>query len=70
MREGFSLTPDIAMVFFKYCIRYKIPNNEQCKVNILRRLVAKKKAKYLRNPQEFIQGKKVLHIKKDKNNEK
>lgn len=64
MSEGFVASPWIAMVFFRYCMRYKI-ESEKDRIVVFRRLVAKKKAEYKRDPRAFIEGKKVLIIKKE-----
>ncbi len=65
MAEAFSFTPWMGMVFFKYCLRYNI-TDEKDKVMILRRLVAKKKAKYLPRIGASLQGKKIIIIRNNK----
>ena len=62
MSEGFVMLPHTAEIFFRYCIRYKI-NDEKEKISVMRRLVRKKQAEYLRDPEEYLKGKKVLRIR-------
>ena len=61
--EGFKVTSNIAAVFFRYCLKYNI-KDEKRRIEVFRRLVAKKKAKYIPRPQEYLKDKKVLVIKK------
>lgn len=63
MSEGFVLTPWTAGVFFRYCMRYNI-SDQKDKLAVMRRLVGKKKAKYVRDPKAFMTGKNVLKIDK------
>lgn len=59
--EGFLTDVDTAMLFFRICSRYKITNRED-RVALLRELTRRKKAKYLRDVQPILEGKKVLKI--------
>lgn len=59
------MTPHMAEVFFRYVRRYKVPCVEAPRLAVVRRLVAKKKATYLRDPSEFVRGKKALVIRPD-----
>lgn len=65
MSEGFLTSLDTTMLFFRVCRRYGI-NDVKGRTDLLRQLVARKKAKYLRDAQEFIQGKNVMVIKQEK----
>lgn len=60
--EGFMTDAKTMELFFRYCIRYKV-NGEKDRLALLRRLVAKKKAKYLPNPLEYVKGKNVLDLR-------
>lgn len=62
--EGFLMTSKMAMVFFRYIRRYNVPQDEKARLEIVRRLVAKKKAEYIRDPKAFIEGKKALIIRR------
>lgn len=64
MSEGFLLDLTMAMVFYRYCNKYKIENKSE-RLLVMRRLMAKKQAKYLRDVKTFIKDKKVLLIKKE-----
>lgn len=59
--EGFEFDNHNLMVFFRYCRRYDIDDRER-RIELLRRMVARKQAQYLPNPQDVIRGK-VLIIK-------
>lgn len=59
--EGFLTDVDTAMLFFRICSRYKITSRED-RVALLRELTRRKKAKYLRDVQPILEGKKVLKI--------
>lgn len=68
MNEGFLMDVYTAEMFFRFCRRYKIDDPKD-RICLVRRLVSKKKAKYLRDVEQTIKGKKVLHIKpEDKKN--
>lgn len=63
MSEGFMLDNDNAMLFFRTCNMFKI-NSHEGRIALLRKITARKKAVYLRDAEEFIQGKSVLKIKR------
>ena len=60
--EGFVMSARLAEVFFRWCARYKVEGRAE-RVEGMRRLVAKRKVKYIRDATAFMKGKKVLHIK-------
>lgn len=62
-QEGFILTPDMAYLFFRFCKRYRIEGYKERTV-VVRELVARKKAKYLRDVKPFLKGKRILRINK------
>lgn len=65
MGEGFMMDLGTLMVFYRYCRRFKVSDDDRAgKIAIMRRLTAKKKAKYIRDPQEFIKGKNALIIRR------
>lgn len=66
MREGFFIGPgsNTLELFFRVCRRYKI-DDEAGRTALLRELVRRNKAAYIRDAGEFMKGKKVWHIKKD-----
>lgn len=66
MQEGFLLTSTMAGVFFRYCRRYKIEHYED-RVALVRRLVARGDAQYLRDAEQFMEGKNVLKVRKRSN---
>lgn len=57
--EGFLGNARTMELFFRYCMRYKITSQKD-KIEVLRRMTAKKKMKYIRDPKEFIKGKRVI----------
>lgn len=61
MAEGFLTNVDTVMLFFRVCRRYKIVL-EKDRVRLLRELTRRKKAKYVRDVEEVVRGKKVLKI--------
>jgi len=61
MIEGAQMSVWIGAVFYRYCMRYHVTAAAD-RTAVLRRLVAKKKAVYLRDPMTTIQGKRVLRI--------
>lgn len=63
MSEGFMLDNRNAMLFFRICALYKVVDSKK-RLEILRKITARKKAVYLRDAEEFIQGKNVLKIKR------
>jgi len=62
MSEGFMMTTDTGLLFFRVCSIYKINKLEQ-RIALLRKIVARNRAKYIRDPKEFVQDKKVLIVK-------
>ena len=64
--EGFVATPWVMMIFFRYCLRYKV-NEPTAKIKVLRRLVSKKKAKYIAHPKEYLQNKKIIDLRRENN---
>lgn len=50
-----------AMLYFRIRRRYKIDDIERCTL-LIRQLVARKKVRYIRNAEEFLEGKNVLRI--------
>jgi hypothetical protein len=72
--EGFFLSANQALVFFRWCIRYKVIERE-AKIDGLRRLVAKHKAKYLRDAEDYmakaiLDGKKILKVEGGKDDKR
>jgi hypothetical protein len=67
MREGFLGTAKDMMLFFWLCKRYHI-DGEKERIELLRKLTAKKRLKYLRDGEAFLREKRVIHIahKKEK----
>lgn len=63
MSEGFILLAEDAEEFFKLCHTYNITDHDK-RLQVLRLFVKNKKAKYVRDPEELIKGKKVLRVKK------
>lgn len=61
--EGFIVTPKIAMVFFRTCSLYKIVT-EKDRLDVMRKLVARHKAKYVPHPEEFLKDKRLLRIRR------
>jgi hypothetical protein len=61
MSEGFLTTARTAELFFRMCIRYHI-KEEKDRLCILREITRRKKAKYLRDVDPFLQGKRVLKV--------
>lgn len=58
MSEGFLTTPRTAELFFRVCRRYKI-DREGYRVALLREIVRRKKAKYIRDVKAFTEGKRI-----------
>lgn len=65
--EGFAVTPYIGTVFFRTCSLYRV-KTEKDRIALLRKLVARHKAKYIAHPEEFLQGKNVWRLRKDSSN--
>jgi hypothetical protein len=61
MREGFLGTAKDTMLFFWLCKRYHI-DAEKERVQLLRRLSAKKRLKYIRDGEAYLEGKRTLRI--------
>lgn len=51
-----------ACLFFRFCSRYHITKYED-KLAVIRALTKRKKARYLRDVETFIKGKKVLRLR-------
>lgn len=62
MNEGFVIDPWIGMLFFRVCGRYDIQKLEQ-RTCLLRELVRRKQAKYIRDVKPLLVGKRVLIVK-------
>lgn len=62
-QEGFLTTLDVAMLFFRVCRMFKITGEKE-RIILMRKIVAKKKAVYLRDPKAFVQGKKVIDLRR------
>lgn len=60
--EGFIMSADQAMIFFRFCRRYKIEGMEARK-RLAREMVRRKEAKYIRDVGSFIEGKRVIGFK-------
>ena len=61
MSEGFAIDAWTGMLFFRFCRIYHITSRED-RIAIMRELAHRKKAKYLRDVEEFTDGKSVLKI--------
>jgi hypothetical protein len=66
MSDGFLTNARTAELFFRICARYKI-KTEKDRLCLLRELTRRKKAKYLRDVQPLLEGKKILRIKGSQN---
>lgn len=62
MSEGFITDIHTAELFFRFCRRYGIETRED-RLALMREITKRGKAKYLRDPQEFLEGKSALYIK-------
>lgn len=62
MSEGFLLSPWMGMIFFRYCRLYKLDDPSK-RVVVLRRIVARKKGRYLPYAEEFMKGRNVLDLR-------
>ena len=62
MSEGFLTSIDTGMLFFRTCSIYHVTKLED-RIALMRKIVARNRAKYIRDPKEFIQGKNVVVIK-------
>lgn len=63
MSEGFLIDPQTGMLFFRFCKRYKIDRLAD-RVLVMREIVRRKKAKYIRDVDSFIEGKTVIRVTK------
>lgn len=63
MEEGFSLDVDTALLFFRVCSLYKITNRND-RVALMRKICSRGKAKYIRDVNELVKGKKTLYVGK------
>ena len=59
--EGFLTDVGTAMLFFRFCRIYHIEGRED-RLRLIRELTRRKKAKYLRDINPILDGKKVLKI--------
>ncbi len=62
MQEGFLTDLKTVELFFRYCLRYKV-NDIKERTLVMRRITAKKKAKYIRDASVLLNNKNILHIK-------
>lgn len=62
MNEGFLTDIRTAELFFRIRRRYKIDKREDC-IALMRELTRRKKAKYIRDVQEFTKGRKVIQVR-------
>lgn len=67
MSEGFLTDLKTACLFYRFCQRYNI-KNEQDRLAVMREITKRKKASYLRDVESFIKGKKTLFIKRTDTN--
>ncbi len=61
MREGFLTNLHTATLFFRFCARYRIVNENE-RIVLMREIVRRKKAKYIRDVAEYTKDKKVGFI--------
>lgn len=61
-QEGFLLTPRMAGVFFRTIKLYRIGNNMEKRMALMRKIIARKEGTYLRDVKPFLAGKTVLKI--------
>lgn len=61
-QEAFILTPYMAQVFFRAVMLYKIGQDYDRRMALMRKIVARKKGVYLRDVKPFLAGKKVIKI--------
>lgn len=62
---GILGNPLTMMLFFRYCIRYKV-TLERDKIKVLKRIVEKGKMREVRDIKPFVEGKKVLYVRNKK----
>jgi hypothetical protein len=60
-QEGFLTDARTAELFFRLCQRYHIEHPED-RILVLREIVKRKKAKYIRDVAPWIAGKKILKV--------
>jgi len=58
MNEGFLTDLRTAQMFFRFCKLYRVQEKKE-RVAVMREIVRRKKAKYIRDVQTFTQGKRV-----------
>lgn len=61
MSTGFVGTPWTMMIFFRYCIRYKVDDGPG-RMRVLGRLAKKQKVKFTRDVRPMLDGQRVLRI--------
>lgn len=59
--EGFCVNLETAALFFRYCRRYDVKTQSE-KIIVMRRLVAKNKAKYIRDAKSYLNQFNVIKI--------
>jgi hypothetical protein len=59
--EGFAITADMGTVFFRFCRMYHIDSRED-RLVLMREIVRRKKAVYIRDVEALSAGKRVLKI--------
>jgi hypothetical protein len=64
--EGFLTDIRTAELFFRICKLYRIQNRD-ARILVMRELVRRKKAKYLRDVASVLAGKKILVVKPKEN---
>lgn len=61
--DGYMVDVRTALLFFRVCCRYKI-EDRKTRIQLMQRICAKKKAKYIRDVDKLLDGKKVLKIER------
>lgn len=61
--EGFEMDLEGAIEFFEAC-KGLDPDTRETRVELLRRMVRDKRAKYISDPGEYIKGKRITYIKR------
>jgi hypothetical protein len=61
MKEGFYTSVRMAELFFRVCKRYHI-NGQEDRLCLMREMTRRRKAKYIRDVEPLLKGKKVLKI--------
>jgi hypothetical protein len=67
MSEGFLMSSHTAMLFFRICRRYGIDDRAD-RITLMREIVRRGHAKYIRDASVYTEGKKVNGDKKGSNN--